>query len=117
MKQCGYDLYLRAAAMLGLTDTAAEQAGLLRHVRDMVCELCLDLRLPQPETVSDPIVLTPCQNEAMLYGLAMLMALQCGDGAANRFYATLYNAKRAGAKANTGKIADVLPRDSGGVRI
>ena len=112
----GYDLYLRAAAMLGLTAEAAEQTGLLKQACRMVTELCLDLGAKTPETVSEELQITPAQEDALIYGIAMLMAIALGDSAANRFYTGLYNAKRARALARTDRIADVLPRDNGGVR-
>ncbi|MCQ2449729.1 MAG: hypothetical protein MJ132_06040 [Clostridia bacterium] len=112
----GYDIFLRAAAMLGFTRDVAERTGLTGNAGGMLRELCMDLGVEPLEALSEALSVTPAQNEALLYGMAMLMALACGDGAANRYYTSLYNAKRARAKACVGKIADVLPRDNGGVR-
>ena len=112
----GYDIFLRAAAMLGFTHDVAERTNLLQNACGMLRELCLDLGVEPPEVLSEALSVTLAQNEALLYGMAMLTALACGDSAANRYYTSLYNAKRARAKACVGKIADVLLRDNGGVR-
>lgn len=48
-------------------------------------------------------------DDALIYGLCMLISLSEGDGDKNRIFTELYNARRAKLKAQTTKITDVFP--------
>ncbi len=112
----GYDFYLHATAMLGMTRESAERSGVLPHICAMLDTVCRDLHVTPPEVLSEQIQTNPAKEEALLYGLAMHLSLACADSAANHFYTELYTVKRARALAQTQTIRDVLPRDNGGVR-
>ena len=113
----GYDIYLRALSLLGYNNrfnNASDSEHLLRRAHTAVCEICADLGVQSPEVVTDKIEASAKALEVMPYGVAMLLALSEGDAASNRFFAEMYNAKRAAVKACISYVSDVLPVDDGG---
>ena len=113
----GYDIYRRVMSLLGysLPDNPSDDRRLSR-VLHILNQLASDLKLDPVSSVSQEIKATELKAEALCYGCAMLLALAEGDGAKNRLFADIYNAKRASALSGCEIIEDTLPDvGSGGV--
>lgn len=61
-------------------------------------------------TLSEEADITPAVADAAVYGLAMFLSLSYGDTDKSSLFSGVYNAKRAAAKSDTGRISDVLPQ-------
>ncbi|MBE6727145.1 MAG: hypothetical protein E7562_00690 [Ruminococcaceae bacterium] len=113
----GYDIYMRANSLLGYNtckDNTSASHHLLSFAFTAVCQICADLCIKTPQSITDEISANVKALEALPYGVAMMLASSHGDTDANRFFAELYNGKRAAAKAGSSSVKDVLPVDSGG---
>lgn len=114
----GNDVYTRTLALLGYLNTSYLNAGmdnLLKRMPDVIEQVCLDLKMPKIYRLSDEIVATEEQCDALCYGTAMIVALMEGDGEKNELFTKIYNAKRATALSRIEKIEDKLPTASYGV--
>ncbi len=114
----GNDVYRRVLALLGYLNTDKVIAGeenLLNRVNDIINQICIDLKIPQIKLLSDEITATPETVEALCYGVAMLMALEDGDGVKNQLFAQIYNSKRASVLSKKETVEDKLPFISYGV--
>ncbi len=114
----GNDIYRRVLGLLGYLNTNIENANdnnLLKRAPDIINQICLDLKIPQIERLSDTIKANDILLDALCYGTAMLMALIEGDGAKNQIFTQIYNSKRATALSQIEKIEDKLPFVSYGV--
>lgn len=113
----GTEIYKRAMLMLGYNDCdgniAEEQAHASRAV-DVINQIGLDLCcMPPITTLSDEIQVSERVEEAMPYGVGMLLALSENDGAKNTLFCELYNLKRAAARRCVHTVRDTLPVSGG----
>ncbi len=114
----GNDIYRRVLGLLGYLNTNTVNAceeNLLKRAPDIINQICLDLKIPLIERLSDEILATKEGLDALCYGTAMIMSLVEGDGAKNQIFTALYNAKRSAALSKTEKIVDKMPFVSYGV--
>ncbi|MBR6533389.1 MAG: hypothetical protein IKT44_03075 [Clostridia bacterium] len=114
----GNDVYRRVLGILGYLNTNiinANEDNLLKRAPDIINQICMDLKIPQIERLSDKIEANEVTLDALCYGTAMLMSLVEGDGAKNQVFTSIYNSKRAAALSKTQKIEDKLPFVSYGV--
>ena len=114
----GNDIYRRVLGILGYLNTNiinANEDNLLKRAPDIINQICMDLKIPQIERLSDEIKANEASIDALCYGTAMLMALVEGDGAKNQVFTQIYNSKRAAALSQIQKIEDKLPFVSYGV--
>ena len=125
--QTGRDVLYRALQLLGYTNGYGEVDGtrdaeLFKRGTAAVSQILADLqRLESPgradgaaADMDAPLPLSPeAVNDAMPYGVAMLLAQGESDGDAQSLYAQLYNQKRAGVRHPLSGRVDVLPRFEG----
>lgn len=114
----GYDVYKRALILLGYVNSNPlnpSDENLLKRVPAVLEQICLDLKIPKIERLSDEISACDIQFEALIYGVAMMIALIEGDGAKNEIFTKIYNSKRALALSKIEMIQDKLPTISDGV--
>ena len=108
----GFDIYKRAMLLLGYNDivnTSSLQARFEEQGTEVISQIAADLKISDIPSLSSDINIEREQSEALMYGTAMILALTEGDSAKNRVFTELYNAKRAAALKEIGRIADVLP--------
>ena len=122
--ETGREVLYRAFKLLGYTDgyggvDGARDAELLRRGTAALEQILADLRRIETPGQTDgwtgdldsPLPLSAeTVNDAMPYGVAMLLAQGESDGDAQSLYAALYNGKRAGIRRPAERRADVLPR-------
>ncbi len=114
----GNDIYRRVLGLLGYLNTNVVNANtdnFLKRAPDIINQICMDLKIPQISLLSDKIKANEKTLDALCYGTAMLMSLVDGDGAKNRIFTQIYNAKRTAALSSSEKIEDKLPFTSYGV--
>ena len=114
----GNDIYRRVLALLGYLNSNTVIGGednLLKRATDAINQICTDLKIPQINLLSDVIDATPEKYDALCYGVAMILALEEGDGAKNLLFANIYNSKRSTVLSTKESIEDKLPSVSYGV--
>lgn len=120
----GKEVFSRALQLLGYTNAYGEVDGtqsaeLFKRGTAAVEQILTDLRrIEDPNWIMDstldmeaPLPLSnQAINDAMPYGVAMLLAQGESDGDSQALYSALYNAKRAGVRRPKYRIRDVMPR-------
>lgn len=108
----GYDIFKKAILRLSYGNY---ENNLIAKALEFINQICIDLKLPVIDNISNTLEASPEYIEAVCLGLAMLLTLSEGDSEKNRVYTNLYNAKRAALLSKTTCIEDVLPNlKSGG---
>lgn len=109
----GYDIYKKAVLRLGYNEGINER--LLERTPELMNQIAADLKLPEIKNLSENVAFSSVQIEALCCGTAMLLALCEGDGAKNKLFADIYNAKRAAVLSEITCVEDTLPiAESGG---
>ena len=112
-------VFLEALDLLGYSGINGDKSGLEVLESRSVCainQILADLSINlQISTLEDTVVLENGGKEVLVYGVAMLLALGIDDCEKNKFFADIYNRKRASYKVQIEKINDVLPCSDGGV--
>lgn len=103
----GYSLYKKAILRLGYND--AENTRLADRAGEFLNQILTDLKLENSRGLSCELDLTQEVSDAVVSGLAMLLALSEGDGERNELFSEIYNAKRATLLTASDKVSDVLP--------
>lgn len=114
----GNDVFERVLNLLGYINSynaKVDKESLLNRAPQIINQICLDLKIPQINRLSDEIDANASAQEALCYGVAMLLALIEGDGDNNKVFADIYNAKRMTALSSKTVIEDKLPTVSYGV--
>lgn len=107
----GYDIFKKA--LLRLSYTKFEN-NLSVKALEFINQICIDLKLPAVENLSQEMNLSADIAEAVCCGLAMLLSLSEGDSEKNRIYTNMYNSKRAAVLSKTTYVEDVLPNFENG---
>ncbi len=109
----GYDAVNRALLLLGTSDEdyrlrrdGPSTAVLLEAVNRIGDEL---FGMPGISVLSEEISSDSKTLNALVYGVAMLLALVMGSDEQNRIFARLYDMSRARLKSCSVSIKDVLP--------
>lgn len=108
----GNDIFSRALNLMGYINSEtvkADNGGLMKIAADTINQICVDLKIPEIEKLSDNIDGNSKITDALCYGVAMIIALIEGDTAKNKVFAEIYGSKRALALASKEFIADKLP--------
>lgn len=114
----GNELYKRVLILLGYYGNETIKTDtdyLLKRVPDIMNQICLDLKIPPLQKLSDNINANAAKTDALCYGTAMLLTLVEGDGEKNELFTKMYNAKRATALSEKEMVEDKLPNVSYGV--
>lgn len=109
----GNDVFNRVLNLLGYLNShtvRSDNQNLLKRAIDILNQICFDLKIPNITRLSDKIEASEKALDALCYGTAMIMALVDGDGAKNKMFADIYNAKRAAALSSKDVIEDKLPK-------
>ena len=109
-------IYNSAVKLLGYNNSylSLEDNDILKkRAIEFVNRIAFDLfTMPPVSNFLEELNLPLECEDALIYGLCMLLSLSEGDGDKNRLFTELYNAKRAKMKAQTAKISDVFPEFS-----
>lgn len=112
----GYELCKRAFLRLGFdnqSDISLHNRKSRRHL-EVVNQIAEDLKIKPLNELSEELVWTKEETEAVCSGVAMLLSLTEGEIAKNQFYTDIYNAKRSAVLSRTLKIEDTLPTAESG---
>lgn len=108
----GNEIFERILNLLGYLNshtTRIDKENLLKRAPEIINQICLDLKIQQINCLSDKIEAKAEVLDALCYGTAMLMSLIEGDGALNKIFTDIYNAKRAAALSSKAMVEDKLP--------
>jgi len=108
----GYDIFYRAITLLGYSDRESEDitvARLIKSAPDIISQISVDLKCFPVSSLSDEIEISLIKQDALFYGVAMLLALIDGDIELNRVFTNIYNSKRTTALSEIGTVKDNLP--------
>lgn len=114
----GNDVFERVSNLLGYSNlhtVRTDKEKLLKRAHEIINQICLDLKIPQINRLSDEISTNRLSLDALCYGTAMLFSLIEGDGKMNKIFTDIYNAKRSAALSKKDIIDDKLPTVSYGV--
>ena len=113
------EIFLKALDLLGYSGINGDKSGLevlesraVSAINQILADLSKGSKI---SSLEDALQIEKTVNEALIYGVAMLLALGIDDCEKNKFFAELYNRKRTANKAEITKINDVLPVGYGGV--
>ncbi len=119
----GLDVVTRALYLLQYTDANGvldhrRNAELLRRALPVANQIAGELWymensgvFPELSSLEQEVPLSQrTLDEAMPYGVAMLLAQSEGDGDSQQLFSALYNRKRAGVRRLTEARLDMLPR-------
>lgn len=113
------DIFERVVALLGYSNSDGSHNGLeviksrtVNCANQILSDLSVDATISD---LNDDITLNKVGLDAVVYGVAMLLALGLGDGEKNVLFAGLYNIKRSAYMSVITGRSDVLPCDDGGV--
>jgi hypothetical protein len=113
------EIFERTLSLLGYSNIDGTRNGLEvleSRVVHCVNQILSDLEEKVSVTdLSDNITLTGVGMDALIYGTAMLLALNICDSEKNVLFAGLYNIKRATYKSCVAEKKDVFPVDNGEV--
>ena len=113
----GYDVIKRAMHLLGYSGQEgdpSESQGTAEKDLEIINQLLPDLNCGGILSLSDFLETTKAKEEALIYGVAMLLALTEGDANKNHLFAEMYNAIRATALAQISAVTDTLPQVTAG---
>lgn len=110
----GNDIYLTVTTLLGFSEALSDihndialRERMLVTLNRIGADLC---DMPPVKSLNDGINLSSAFCEALIYGVAMLISLTDGDSEKNSIFTSLYNSKRAAAKAQKATVNDTLPK-------
>lgn len=110
----GNDIYLTVTTLLGFGDALSDTRNditlrerMLVALNRIGADLC---DMPPVKSLNDSVSLSSAFCEALIYGVAMLISLTDGDSEKNSIFTSLYNSKRASAKAQKAAVSDTLPK-------
>ena len=111
----GYDIYCRASALLGYSDDGfgRENESFSDEYVIFINRILSDLGCGRMIIPTDEIVLNDKQEEALIYGVAMLSAFSVADTLKAEVFAEHYRKKRAAALSDLTVISDTLPTPEG----
>ena len=113
------EIFDRVISLLGYSNSGGDKNGLEvleSRAVDCVNQILSDLSLEHSvSALEDSLPITGVCLDAVVYGVAMLLALTACDNEKNVLFAGLYNIKRATYKSSVNIKKDVLPFDDGGV--
>lgn len=113
----GYELYKKVLNLLGYInndDSITSDSLLYKRAFGVINQILLDLKQTEIEDMNCEIKIPKACEEALSYGVAMMLSLIGGDSERNRLFTSLYNAKRAAALCENSSIKDVMPNVDGG---
>lgn len=113
----GNDILKISASLLGYTDANGEMEGLKTIINrgcEFINQIGFDLEIPKISMLSEKLTLSQKAEELLIYGVCMLIALNCEDTDKSELFTRLYNMKRAGFKSNITTKQNVLPFNNGG---
>ncbi len=114
----GNNVVGKATYLLGYTDKngqSSEENIIKSRALEFINQISLDLGGDgQLKALYDIINIGKECEEALVYGVAMMLALSVGDSEKNSVFAKLYNLKRASAKFFVSSKKDSLPVTDGG---
>lgn len=102
----GYDIFRKVMLRLSYTDTYNK---LSVKALEFINQICIDLKIPVIESLSEKIEQNSEVLEALCCGVAMLLTVSEGDSEKNSLYTALYNSKRASVLSKVTLVEDVLP--------
>lgn len=108
----GNDIYKKALALLGYTETKLEPISKRADgdkVLSLINLILCDLKCEEIPNLESEIKISSAKSEALSYGTAMLVALTEGDSSKNIIFTAVYNAKRSAALSALTHISDVMP--------
>ena len=108
----GNDVYKRVLNLLGYInsdDSITSDVVLYKRSLHIFNQILLDLNQKELNDFESEMNLSKPYLEALIYGVAMLLSLNCGDAERNKIYTNIYNAKRSAALSSIETITDVMP--------
>ena len=111
----GRDVYFIVSGMLGYDPTPTLNGAndiMAKNTVTAINRTLLDLtdKHIQVNKLTDEIEGDEKLSEALIYGVAMFLALIDGDAARQNVYCEIYNAKRKRYKSRLTSVKDVMPR-------
>lgn len=107
------DIYNSVVKLLGYNNlylSVEDNDILKKRAVEFVNRIGFDLfKMPPVNSFLEEFELAIEHEDALIYGVCMLLSLSEGDGDKNKLFTELYNAKRAEAKSQISKITDVFP--------
>ena len=113
----GHDAYKRVLNLLGYLnndDLVTSDISLYNRALHAFNQILLDLKKEEISDLSQEINITKAECDALIYGVAMMLSLACGDGERNRIFTDIYNAKRSTVLSGIDTVSDVMPTTVGG---
>lgn len=113
----GYDVIKRAMHLLGYSGQEgdpSESNGTAVKGLEIIKQLSLDLKMDDVSSLSESLELSKAKEDALCYGMAMLLAITEGDTNKNQLFAEIYNAKRGAALNEISSVKDCLPKVTAG---
>ena len=107
------EIFDRAVLLLGYNDAdgavsgeTALQIRTVQAINTVLYELC---KHPPISDINAELLVDDATADALVYGVGMILANGEGDGDRGNLFAEIYNVKRAGTRAKSTRIGDVLP--------
>ncbi len=104
-----YNIYMNAMKLLGYDTEGLCENDILKNVVFIVNTVLNDLSLGAVERVQDQIQCTLAQQQAVIFGMAAIIAMTSGDSEKYNMMSTIYLEKRRAVKSCVQKIKDVFP--------
>lgn len=108
------DLYIKTRTVLGGEAVGIDrndETGIKKEAVKMLGILLDDLEIDSAvQNTGDTIICSKSAEQALIYGLAMLICVALGISEKQPFFAGLYSSYRARVKSSASRISDVLPR-------
>ena len=107
----GYEVYRRAAALLGYYDDgiSRENEGFSGESMVFINRILSDLGCEEISSPTDEISLSSANREALVSGVAMLTALAIADMTKAEEFRSQYQKKRSAALSDICRISDLIP--------
>lgn len=111
----GRDIYFIVSGMLGYDPTPTLNGAndiMAKNTITAINRILSDLTGKQTsiKKLTEEIEGEEGLNDALVYGVAMFLALIDGDAVKQRAYCDIYNAKRRKYKSSISSVKDVMPR-------
>lgn len=108
------EIYEKTKALLGekaVGIDCTEEAPIKRDALKMLDMILSDLNISEkPENFDDVINCSKNEEQALIYGLAMLICTAFGMQSRQQFFASLYSGHRTASKSKHDTVRDVLPK-------
>ena len=108
----GYEIYKRVLNLLGYInqdDIITSDDALFRRALYAMNQILADLKQDGVKDLNYDINISKSAEEALVYGMAMMLSLIGGDSELNRVFTQVYNSKRSSALSEITAVTDVLP--------